>query len=482
MKISSVVIFLFSVLALSLKAQTSVKGLISVNTVWTKSNSPYVVDSTVTVVPNTTLTLEPGVTVKFADGQALQIQDGSLIAEGTRMDSITFTSNSTSPVQGIYPGIYLSVSSLVSQFNFCNFKYADFAIQNDHVNDTLTVKNSVFMSNSNGLFCPFAFVGVDSCNFESNGTALIGGGTTQNSYFFQNQIGIAESGQNSFVNNCVISSGQTGISGTAGSIVNSSIIYNQLGIDLGYNTVVDNCNISSNGTGLVTQFNTCPPMWDSIRNCTIDSNTVEGIQINLTSSIYKCNVRNNNVGINLANGTGIIVSKNYIENNNTGIAISIVDAYVNCNKICGSSQYNVEVSYPSTKSYMMAHNYWCTSNVASIDSKIFDGYDDPTFGKVHFLPLDSTCYIYTGVDEIAKASFNLYPNPSSGIVNLKMESFENLKMTNTEIYNAHGECIHSQIGAFSDLQIDLSSQPDGVYFVKINAESGILTRKFVISR
>ncbi len=481
MKLRLLAIFIFSVFAFSSLAQTSVKGLISSNTAWTKINSPYIVDSTVFVLPNTTLTIEPGVTVKFADGQSLQIQDGALIAMGTRMDSITFTSNSSSPVKGIYPGIYLSVSSQLSQFNYCNFKYADFAIQNDHVNDTLTAKNSVFELNNNGLSCPFSFVGVDSCIFSSNGTALIGGGTTQNSVFFQNQIGIAESGQNSFVNNCIISSGQTGITGTAGKIVNTSVIYNQLGIDLGYNTVVDNCNISSNGTGLITQFNTCPPMWDSIRNCTIDSNTIKGVEINLTSSIYKCNIRNNNVGLNIANGTGIIVSKNYIENNMTGIEMGIVDAYVSCNKICGSSQYNVNVLYPSTKSYMMTHNYWCTSLIASVDAKIFDGYDDPSFGHVHYLPLDSTCYLNTAVNEMEDAVFNLYPNPSTGkfILETNSSAWINAEM---EIYNSIGEKVYSISGIDRKANIDISWCPEGIYFIRLYVQGIASIREVIIAK
>ncbi|MBI4929594.1 MAG: T9SS type A sorting domain-containing protein, partial [Bacteroidetes bacterium] len=63
----------------------------------------------------------------------------------------------------------------------------------------------------------------------------------------------------------------------------------------------------------------------------------------------------------------------------------------------------------------------------------------------------------------------IYPNPTSGVFNVQMSQFENLKMKDIEIYNMYGEKVpaHFQINSFSNSQIDLSSQPAGIYFIEL---------------
>ena len=61
----------------------------------------------------------------------------------------------------------------------------------------------------------------------------------------------------------------------------------------------------------------------------------------------------------------------------------------------------------------------------------------------------------------------VYPNPSSGLFNLKMNQPENLKI---KIYNVYGECIHQQISKSAYLQVDLNS-PDGLYLYSVMDES-----------
>src|SRR3982751_3725087 len=88
-----------------LKAQTNVSGGIYSDATWTKANSPYIITDTVVVFPGVTLTIEPGVTLKFADKIRIEIRQANLISEGTRADSITYTSNSSTPTSGIYDGV-----------------------------------------------------------------------------------------------------------------------------------------------------------------------------------------------------------------------------------------------------------------------------------------------------------------------------------------------------------------------------------------
>ncbi|MBC8249801.1 MAG: hypothetical protein H8E90_09000, partial [Anaerolineales bacterium] len=61
---------------------TDVCGPIFSDTIWTLTNSPYIITCNVLVEEGVTLTIEPDVEVRFNADTALQI-DGELIAQGT---------------------------------------------------------------------------------------------------------------------------------------------------------------------------------------------------------------------------------------------------------------------------------------------------------------------------------------------------------------------------------------------------------------
>jgi hypothetical protein len=83
-----ILIILFS--SGKIHAQNNVSGMISSNSTWTLSGSPYNVIGGVLVKEGITLTIEAGVTVRVAAGLAIQI-DGMLIARGTSSSVVTFT-------------------------------------------------------------------------------------------------------------------------------------------------------------------------------------------------------------------------------------------------------------------------------------------------------------------------------------------------------------------------------------------------------
>lgn len=78
-----------------------------------------------------------------------------------------------------------------------------------------------------------------------------------------------------------------------------------------------------------------------------------------------------------------------------------------------------------------------------------------------------------------ETNFMIFPNPTSGrfqIANV------NYKVSSIEIYNVFGECIYRHIGTFLNLQIDLSNQSNGIYFLYIRTEKGVMSRKVVINK
>jgi len=84
--------------------------------------------------------------------------------------------------------------------------------------------------------------------------------------------------------------------------------------------------------------------------------------------------------------------------------------------------------------------------------------------------------INTGVPKISAISNNVtvYPNPNSG--KFTMQSSVVGGQLSVEIYNILGEAIYSnyQITKISNYQIDLSSQPSGIYLYRVVEENGSL--------
>ena len=84
----------------------------------------------------------------------------------------------------------------------------------------------------------------------------------------------------------------------------------------------------------------------------------------------------------------------------------------------------------------------------------------------------------TGISESNSESFdfNIYPNPTSGKANVQSSQFENLKMKDIEIYNVYGEKIYSA----ADFHIDISFQPQGIYFCKVIQGNFSRTKKLIL--
>ncbi|MEW6469940.1 MAG: T9SS type A sorting domain-containing protein [Bacteroidota bacterium] len=95
-----------------------------------------------------------------------------------------------------------------------------------------------------------------------------------------------------------------------------------------------------------------------------------------------------------------------------------------------------------------------------------------------------SCQAITGQGEHSLSEmFTVIPNPSTGKFNLKMAEFENLRTAKLEIYNLVGEKIYSanfQTVSSSNFQIDLSTQPKGIYFLRVSTLEGVITRKIVL--
>ncbi len=414
--IFSLVTFVY-VLCFSAIAQTNVSGGIYANTTWTLINSPYIVVDTVVVFPNVTLTIEPGVVVKFENNKMLEIRQSSLIALGTITDSITFTSNSSSPTMGSWDKIYLHLS-LPSQFNYCNFRYADNGIRNIDLTTT-TIKNSKFENNNTGLYSNsygnICFV--DSCIFSYNTNAIYYNNylTVDHSYFLNNSIGIR---------------------------------------------VTNNCTITNN---------------------VIESNSTFGIFMSHSVDLNNCLIRYNGTGIECgtSNESPSVITNNIIEYNNIGIELNWYGDSIFCNKICNNSSYDALYN-ASLYNANIANNYWCTTDSATVASHIYDGYDNLSLALLSFSPIDTLqCYLTTSVNEIENPplTFTLFPNPVFNYLNLYFH--ENTSKAELKIYNLLGVFEYSSILIQQKSNIDLSNLACGIHILEITDGKNISRRKFI---
>lgn len=91
---------------------------------------------------------------------------------------------------------------------------------------------------------------------------------------------------------------------------------------------------------------------------------------------------------------------------------------------------------------------------------------------------DSSCkdYIFTGIDEIAGESMQLYPNPSNGSVTVQAS----FPIQRIEIMDLQGRLILSEVVTFNSHVVSTALLPDGMYLVRVVGTKGSNTTKLVV--
>ena len=81
-------------------------------------------------------------------------------------------------------------------------------------------------------------------------------------------------------------------------------------------------------------------------------------------------------------------------------------------------------------------------------------------------------FLHDGVTSYEKEDLHVYPNPVKDMLNISLTDVQNV-----EIYDLLGKMMFSE--AHPDSRIDVSSLPQGVYFVKIITDNDYYTEKFI---
>ena len=84
------------------------------------------------------------------------------------------------------------------------------------------------------------------------------------------------------------------------------------------------------------------------------------------------------------------------------------------------------------------------------------------------------------IDNFSNA-FTISPNPSTGLINIRFDNETN--QTKLSIFNTLGKLVYKQESLFKGTNtIDLSSESEGIYFIKISSNNNTITKKISINR
>ena len=82
-----------------------------------------------------------------------------------------------------------------------------------------------------------------------------------------------------------------------------------------------------------------------------------------------------------------------------------------------------------------------------------------------------------GIESWLESSVNLYPNPAKEYVDIRVDG--NVNVTSMEVYDVYGKLINAMNVVETPTRINVSNLANGMYFVRVNTEAGMVTKTFV---
>ena len=100
------------------------------------------------------------------------------------------------------------------------------------------------------------------------------------------------------------------------------------------------------------------------------------------------------------------------------------------------------------------------------------------------MPQSTSVGIKTNFMSAAEGKIIIYPNPSNGEFELKLNGLKDEENAKVQIFNMTGSLVYetnaSIYNGSLNKDIKLSNENDGVYFVKVGLKSGVVTKKIIV--
>lgn len=323
------------------------------------------VEGSLTILPQTTLTIEPGTIVRFrrmaagaGNGPVLLVQ-GRLVVRGTAESPVRFTSAFAEPQPGDWEGIVFLGSEKRNSLENCHIEGAATGI--DAAFSSLTLKQVVFMVCGTGARLRTSVVAVEGGAAEgcSVGIELDDSEADVHDFFLRgNRQGIvARDSSLGMERGSVVSCAREGLVATGSRIK------------------IDSVRFEKNSTGIVFD--------DS-------EGTVAGGRI----------ADNRDAGIVMARSQVKIVGNDISSNGSIGLRVADGKGIAWGNVFSANGRH--DIFNGGGEDFRASANWWGDLASFPLDERVFDQKDDPTRGKVLFLPPLKTRPLLPSLNSIAK--------------------------------------------------------------------------------
>jgi len=437
--------------------------------------SPYILTDDIIIPQFQSLIVKPGVQLKINTGKSIKVY-GKLIISGADNDSVYISNNS------IYPYLWNEISfyknssdsSIISKSVIKNTGHLSclndsVTLENNYINSgkiecTDSTKTSI---NSNVFYTNSTFTGHQVIHCTGFASPKI-----SNNMFYCSGI-FADSANLVIANNKFM--GQTYRLGQS---------YWQLDINHCSNAIIKN-NYFLNNYGAVL-------LSSSSSYCTnnIIYNCDEGYLI--TNS--DCHIINNTIysvtrGVSTGSGSTVESTNNIIWNDETlnsnpyQTVITIPTQYCDLFKSYSGVENifsNPEIKDAKNYDFSLMSTSPCmntgTPDTTGLHLPATDILGNPRLeGRIDMGAIESI--ITNNVEINGIKDFDIYPNPCKGLLHLKSD--ESLQIKSIEIFNTNGQILYKNTMNKPISQINISNFGQGVYFIKIISEKGIIVKKII---
>jgi len=134
----------------------------------------------------------------------------------------------------------------------------------------------------------------------------------------------------------------------------------------------------------------------------------------------------------------------------------------------GSSEYvsgKVNSRFGPSEAYVLPFYRNCDSTIVEWDQIHFICFEDDS---LYYNPTNEACEYYLGLNESALNPVTIYPNPSSG----KIELLSDIPLKHIQVMKLVGATLKAFDANLTLMEIDLTELPSGTYYLKIENSNG----------
>ena len=129
-------------------------------------------------------------------------------------------------------------------------------------------------------------------------------------------------------------------------------------------------------------------------------------------------------------------------------------------------------AYSTTNSYVITGLAAETTSEIEVQADCGNGNLSDWCAPIHI----STAY--DGIESWLENSVSLYPNPAKEVVNVQC-TMNNVQIETVEVFDVYGKLINTVVVTENPTRINVSGLANGMYFVRVTTEEGMVTKTFV---